>query len=59
MGRGSTQQQSEGSAREESKLVCTFGDTYELVETLGSTETGGACADHEGLYFGGGHVGQD
>lgn len=36
-----------------------MADTYELVETLGSTETGGACADDEGLYFGGGHVGHD
>ena len=31
-------------------------DTYELVETLGSTKTSGTGTDDEGLYFGGRHV---
>lgn len=37
-------------------MAGVLGSTYELVEALGSTKTGGAGTNDEGLYFGGRHV---
>lgn len=37
-------------------VITVTRDTYELVEALGSTETGRTGTNDERLYFGGGHL---